>query len=135
MTAILTRLNMGLMKGSLEAEEIKAVDQVLADLASLKEPFLEAIAGGKPDLDVLFDEKVKSIRGVLEPFGPFLEAPSLRHTESNGSCSIYTEREGNEDFTQLFTQALTHLGGVMPSVEGLDQIWRPEQEVRISAGI
>ena len=66
----------------------------------------------------LFDEKVKLIKSLLEPFGPFLEAPSLRHTESIGRCSIYSEAETslNNDFENLFAQSLMSLGGEMPAV-------------------
>ena len=44
--------------------------------------------------DEVFDEKVKLIKESLEPFGPFLEAPSFKHMESIGRCSIYSEVEG-----------------------------------------
>ncbi len=88
------------------------------------------MAGEQINLEELFDEKVKSIKGLLEPFGPFLESPSFRHTESNGLCSIYSEVETcNEDFESLFVQSLMSLGGTVPTVDNIDQCWRPEQEV------
>ena len=84
----------------------------------------------KLKLDEVFDEKVKLIKDLLEPFGPFLEAPSLRHTESIGQCSIYSEVEApsEEDFEGLFVQSLMALGGDVPTVDHIEQLWRPEQE-------
>jgi hypothetical protein len=128
MTALLTKLHMGLIKNSPGVEEEKVVDQLFNDLMALKETFLASIAGGQANLEGLFDEKVKSIKCLIEPFGPFLEAPSLRHTESNGRCSIYTDLSGNDDFEGLFAQSLKSLGGAMPTVDSIDQCWRPEQD-------
>ena len=129
MTALLTKLNVGLTKGSLGGEEEKALNQAFGELMALKEKLLASIlADSHVNLDGLFDEKVKVIRSLLEPFGPFLEAPSLRHTESTGNCSIYTDLAGNDDFDQLFGQVLTNLGGEMPNVESMDGCWRPEQD-------
>lgn len=129
MAALLTKLNIGAIKGSLGIEEEKAVEQLYNDLMALKETFLSSIAGDPVDLDKLFEEKVTSITALLEPFGPFLEAPSLRHTENIGRCSIYSEVEvAEEDFEGLFVQSLMALGGSIPTFDSIDQCWRPEQE-------
>jgi hypothetical protein len=128
MTALLTKLNVGLIKNSPGVEEEKVLDQLFIDLTALKETFLASIGGSKVNLEELFDEKVESVKRLLEPFGPFLEAPSLRHTESNGRCSIYTDFSGNDDFDGLFVQSLKNLGGIMPSVDNMNQCWRPEQD-------
>ena len=132
MTALLTKLNMGLIKNSPGVEEGKVVDQVFDDLMALRKTFLGSIGGSQVNLEELFDEKIKSVKGLIEPFGPFLEAPSLRHTESNGRCSIYTDFPGNYDFDDLFAQSLKSLGGTMPTVDNMDQCWRPEQEAESS---
>ena len=132
MSALLTKLNVGLIKNSPGVEESKTVDLLFNDLMALKKTFLASIWGEPINLEELFDEKVKFIKSLLEPFGPFLEAPSLRHTESNGRCSIYSEVEAEgEDFKDLFVQSLMALGGGdidVPTVDDIDQCWRPEQE-------
>ena len=130
MAALLTKLNTGLIKNSPGVEEEKTVNQIFSDLTALKETFLASIADEQIKLEELFDEKVKGIKCLLEPFGPFLEAPSLRHTESNGRCSIYSEAETSvdEDFESLFVQSLMSLGGNVPTVDSIDECWRPEQE-------
>ena len=129
MTALLTQLNVGSFKGSPGAEEEKVVVKIQAELAAIKDAILGSIAGDDVKMDQLFDDKVKSIVGMLEPFGPFLEVPTLRHNESRGRCSIYRETEEvQEDFEGLFVQSLMALGGDVPTVDHIEQLWRPEQE-------
>jgi Mg-chelatase subunit ChlD len=130
MTALLSKINMGLVKGSLETEEEQTVSTLFQDLMTLKETFLASIAGEQVNLAELFDKKVKSVIGLLEPFGPFLEAPSFPYTEKLGSCSIYTEAEVplTSDFKSIFVQSLETLGGSVPAVDDIEQCWRPEQE-------
>lgn len=130
MSTLLTKINVGLIKNSLEEHEMKLVEQLFNNLAALKESFLMSIGGDSVDLDRLYEEKVEEITQSLDEFGPFLEAPSLRHTESIGNCSIYSEVETCEqdDFEGLFVQALMSLGGNVPTVDNIDQCWRPEQD-------
>lgn len=129
MSALLTQINMGAVKGSLDDAEANAVSKIAAELGALRETFLMVIAGDTLDVNALFDEKVKFIVNMLEPFGPFLEAPSLKHTEGLGRCSIYTTIEGAvDDFESLFVQSLMSLGGEVPTVDKIDQLWRGEQE-------
>ncbi|MCW3994754.1 MAG: hypothetical protein NWE98_01230 [Candidatus Bathyarchaeota archaeon] len=129
MTAQLTQLNVGLMKNSLSIEEEKTTKELASDLAALKNIFLESIVGKKTDFDSLFDGATESIKRLIEPFGPFLEAPSLKHTESIGNCSIYSEIESTEeDFKQVFMQALKTLGATIPEFNSVDECFRPEHE-------
>lgn len=129
MSALLTQFNVGLIKGSPAPEEERAVNQLFNVLTALKETFLSSIAGDPMDMDQLFDQKVEEVKCLLEPFGPFLEAPSFRHTETVGRCSIYSNVETADDnFEELFVQSLMALGGSVPTFDSIDQCWRPEQE-------
>ncbi len=130
MSALLTKTSMGLIKHSLDQEEEQAVTQISNNLTAIEEAVLCSIAGENVNLNNIFDEKVKEIKKLLDPFGPFLEAPSLRHTESLGRCSIYTETDHtiSSDFDDLFLQSLQTLGGTVPAKENIEQCWRPEQE-------
>jgi von Willebrand factor type A domain len=128
MTALLTKLNVGLIKNSPGLNEEKTVEQLFKDLQSLKEKFIAAMPGDKNNFDGLFDEELKFIIGSLESFGPFLEAPSFRHTEGIGRCSVYSEVEASDaSFESWFRQSMVALGGVAPT-ESMDECWRPEQE-------
>jgi hypothetical protein len=130
MTALLSKINIGLVNGSLGTEEEQVVNTLYRDLMTLKETFLASLNGEQINLAELFDEKVKSVTAMLEPFGPFLEAPSLPYTEQIGSCSIYTDAAMplNSDFESIFMQSLETLGGSDLAIDNIEQCWRPEQE-------
>jgi hypothetical protein len=129
MTAVLTKLNFGAVKGTLGIEEEQAANKVQAELTVAKGKFLSTLAGEQVDLGALLDEKAKTITNLLEPFGPFMEAPSLPHTEQIGRCSIYSEPDMSYDEVEgLFVQSLEALGGSIPTVDTIEQCWRPEQE-------
>ena len=130
MAALLTKLNVGLIKGSPDSEHEQTVNQIVKDSMTLKETFMASISDKKVKHEELIEEKIVSIKHSLEPFGPFLEAPSLRHTENIGRCSIYTEAEtpGDIDFEDLFRCSLETLSGGLPSIDNMDECWRPEQE-------
>jgi hypothetical protein len=129
MAALLTKLNLGLIKGSLGSDETQTVSQLFEDLMILKKKLLASIAGAKINLEELFDKTVKDLKRLLEPFGPFLEAPSLRQTESLGRCSIYSEVEVSaDDLEELFVKSLTNLSDGAIKIESYEQCWRPEQE-------
>ena len=129
MTALLTKLNMGVIKGSLVAEEGQTVNLLFQDLMMLKDKVLSSFAGEQINLEELFDEKVKNVTSALEPFGPFLEAPSLPNTEQIGKCSIYTEAEMPTNIESIFIGSLETLGGsTVPATGDMESLWRPEQE-------
>ncbi len=130
MTALLTKINMGTVKGNLSKEEEQAVNALSQEITKLKETFLASLAGEQINCEELFGEKVKGITRLLESFGPFMEAPSLRHTEQIGSCSIFTEAETHmdADVEGIFVQSLETLGGTVPAVDNIEECWRPVQE-------
>jgi Mg-chelatase subunit ChlD len=130
MTALLSKINIGLVNGSLGTEEEQVVNTLYRDLKTLKETFLASLNGEQINLAELFDEKAKSVTALLEPFGPFLEAPSLPYTEQIGSCSIYTDAAMplNSDLESIFMQSLETLGGSVPAVDNIEQCWSPGQE-------
>jgi Mg-chelatase subunit ChlD len=130
MAAILTKISAGKTKGSLSLEEEEAVNVVLSELASLKNSFLESFAKKQLDIESLFDEKTEKIERHLEPFGPFLEAPSLSYTEQIGLCSIYTNKEVffDSEIESTFIISVNTLSGKISAITSLEQCWRPEQE-------
>jgi hypothetical protein len=128
MSSLLTQLNMGSVKHSPGAEEGQTVGKLAFEMAALKKTFLNQIAGEAVKVDSVFDEKVKFIVDTLEPFGPFLEAPSLRYTESRGDCSIYSDLELDGDYAGLVVQSLAAMGVQVPNFESVEELWRPEQE-------
>jgi hypothetical protein len=137
MTTLLTQLNLGLTKGSPEPDQTQPINQILRELTTLKQTFLETISDQKINHEEVIQEKAKTITQLMAPFGPFLEAPSLRHTESIGRCSIYTETESTTklDFESIFRKSVETLGGTLPTVKSIDECWRPEQEAEASQAL
>jgi hypothetical protein len=133
MAALLTKLQVGKIKSSPGVEEEKTLNQLHEEFSTLKQTFSATFAEEqteqKMDWNKLFDEKVKAIEGMLDPFGPFLEAPSFRHTENIGRCSIYSDVElGVEDFEGVFFGSLKILGVTVSTEQNMEELWRPEQE-------
>jgi hypothetical protein len=130
MASLLTKLNVGLIKGVQDMEQEQTVNQVISELKDLKEMFIVLISEKKEIHHDLVDEKIEKIKNALEPFGPFLETPSFRHSENIGRCSIYTEADtpGSINFKDLFICSIEALGSSAPSFANIEECWRPEQE-------
>ncbi len=130
MTALLSMINIGTYKGSLATDEEKTVNSISKELTALKEIFLASFAGKQVNLQELFDQQKKDIKSSLEPFGPFLEAPSLNYTENIGPSTIFTEIENQNksDIDGIFRKSLETLGGSAPSNVAMESVWRKEQD-------
>ena len=129
MTSLLRSLWIGYSKTHPDSEEDLLVDQIVTELTKLKGSFLEKIASNEVESEKTFGGSYNQIMGLLDPLGPFLEAPSLRHTESLGPCSIYTDFSlDTPPFHEYFSSSLSLLGGTMQSVDNIDQLWKPEQD-------
>jgi hypothetical protein len=131
MAALLSKTNMGIVKGELSSEEEKISGELNTRLMTLKETFRASIAGEQIKVDELLYENVKSIREALEPFGPFLEAPSLPYTEQTGACSVFmgTEVPLDSEVEPVFRKSMETLGGILPPEIAFDSCWRKEQEL------
>jgi hypothetical protein len=131
MTALLSKVNMSIVKGSLSPETEKTVNELIMKLMTLKNAFTASLAGTPTNVEEMFDENVESIIKALEPLGPFLEAPSLPYTEQTGLCSIFTETEMLSDLEveSVFRKSLETLGGTVPLEGGIDSCWKREQGV------
>ena len=57
MAALLTKLNVGLIKGSLDSEQIQTVNQLVKDLMALKAAFMASISDQKVKHEELIEEK------------------------------------------------------------------------------
>jgi hypothetical protein len=129
MTTLLRNLWIDSLKTEKPSDEDSIIDQITNSITRLRGNFSDSIRNNKIDKDEVFDDNFSQIAGLLDPLGPFLEAPSLRHTESLGPCSIYTDFELScPSFQEIFTASLSHLGNPIPSFDNLDKLWKPEQD-------
>jgi Mg-chelatase subunit ChlD len=137
MAALLSRVNMGTVRGFLSSEPEKTVNELTTKLMMLKEAFAASLGGNPVNMEELFDENVNSITDALEPFGPFLEAPSLPYTEQTGLCSVYTETEAPSDLEieTIFRKSIETLGGTIPVEADIDSCWKQEQGIEASQAL
>jgi hypothetical protein len=131
MTALLSKVNMGAVKGFLSPESEKTLNDLTAKLMTLKEAFMSSLAGAPVEVEELFDENVEDITKALGLYGPFLEAPSLPHMEQTGLCSIFTEAVLPSDLEveSVFRKSLETLGGAVSLEGGLNSFWTREEEI------
>jgi Mg-chelatase subunit ChlD len=130
MAALLSKVNIGVVKGLLSAEPEKTVNELIMKLMALKEAFSASCAGTPINTEELFDENVNSITEALDPFGPFLEAPSLPFTEQTGLCSVFTETKTPSDLEgeSAFRKSMETLGGTVP-MQDINSCWKREQGI------
>lgn len=133
MTALLTRINIGTIKGTLNTEEEKTVNQLTEKACSLKEELMVALTIEGTEIDEIMNTTAKEIIQTLENFGPILEAPALHYTEQNGPCTIYSQNEMPSEFEleKIFRKSLETLGGTIPSEESVESCWRKEAHIEV----
>jgi len=134
MTALLSKVNMGAVKGRLQPEEEKAVNQLTEKVGALKEEIMMALAMESTEFGEAMANTANEITQVLENFGPILEAPSLQYTEYNGPCTIFSQNEALTELEkeQIFRKSLETLGGTIPSEDSVESCWRKESNVEAS---
>jgi hypothetical protein len=134
MTALLSKVNMGTIKGTLNSEEEKAVNQLTEKASALKEEIMMALAMESTEFGEAMANTANEVTETLENFGPILEAPSLQYTEYNGPCTIFAQNETLNELEkeQIFRKSLETLGGTIPSEDSIESCWRKESNVEAS---
>jgi hypothetical protein len=134
MTALLSKVNMGTVKGTLQPEEEQTVNQLTEKVSALKEEIMMALAMESTEFGEAMANTADEITATLENFGPILEAPSLQYTEYNGPCTILSQEETLTELEaeQIFRKSLETLGGTIPSEDSIESCWRKETNVEAS---
>jgi Mg-chelatase subunit ChlD len=130
MTAILRNCWCKNCVSTLDPKEETIVNKTLLSLRNLETLFSEAIHNDQVCLEQAFDDSFKQLSNYLESVGPFLEAPSFRHTESLGPCSIYADHELSDiSFEEVFKSSLLTMGNPIAVNDDLDKLWKPENDL------
>lgn len=131
MTALISKLNLGLLKGSLNENLGEIVDRLSAEFAALQDAFIASLNGEKIDVEYLSEQYLNSIKSALEPFGPFLESPSLPYTEKIGSCSIFNKSKmpSEVEIETIFRKSNAILGRLVPPKDELEKCWLKKVEI------
>lgn len=134
MTALLSSINMGVVKGTLQPKEEKAVNKLMDKVGALKEELMMALAMEGTEIDEVMNTTANKITQTLENFGPILEAPSLQYTEQIGPCTIFFKSGMPSDFETetIFRRSIKTLGGTIPSEDAIESCWRKETEIESS---
>ncbi|MCW4035379.1 MAG: VWA domain-containing protein [Candidatus Bathyarchaeota archaeon] len=134
MTALISKVNIGTIKGTLNSEEEQAVNEITTKATTLKDEIMMALAMEGTDFGEAMINTANDITQTLENYGPILEAPSLPYTEYNGSCTILSKTGMPSDFEmeQTFRKSLETLGGTIPSEDSIESCWRKETNVEAS---
>jgi Mg-chelatase subunit ChlD len=131
MTALLTKINIGTVKGSLNSEEEQTANELAEKAGALKEELMMALAMESTDFGEAMTNTANDIAQTLENFGPILEAPSLQYTEYTGPCTIFSKSRmpSSSEMEQTFRKSLETLGGTIPSEDSIESCWRKETNV------
>ncbi len=132
MTALLSKINIGTVKGKLDAEEEETANSLAEKASALKEELMMALAMESNDYSEMMTNTAKDIAQKLEDFGPILEAPSLLYTEYNGPCTIFSKNSNMPtelEIEQVFRKSIAVLGGTIPSEDSVESCWRKETNV------
>lgn len=134
MTALLSKVNIGIIKGVLRPKEKKAVNKLTKKLSSLNKKIMASLAGDEIKLDEVLNKTANYITQILESHGPILEAPSLQYTEQTGPCTVFSQCEIPSEFEieRVFRKSLKTLGGMVPPEESMESCWRKETNAEAS---
>lgn len=130
MTAILSRVFVGRLKGLLSEAEAALVEEVAERLSEVKSRFAASLSGGEVDVDEL-RETADWLVGRLREFGPFVETPCFPHVENASPCSIYVQRSAPQDLEvePYFMDAMEALGGASSGEGTMASCWRKQDDV------
>jgi hypothetical protein len=134
MTALLSQMNLGQIKGQLSREEAHSCNQLTATLTSLKKAILNSTIEDDDITDTLCEAK-NDVAEAIEPYGPITESPSLPYTEKTGPCTVFTQSDTlppEDEVEKLFKDSLTALGSDPSDVSSMNACWSKETDVAVS---
>jgi hypothetical protein len=128
MTSLLTMLNVGAPASLADNDANAVINQTFNVLTELRKCYSQSICSDSMvDVELIFETWFKKIIHLLEPIGPFLEAPSFKHTESLGACSIY-KQSVTGSLEDTFNSSLASLETSITHISDFNQIWKPEMD-------
>jgi hypothetical protein len=131
MAALLAKLNMGTVKGSLSSDEEKTLNQLNLVLNALKKTIFNSLSDKQVDLEEALTKAARKLSEGLESYGPFLEAPSLPYTERISPCSVFVQREmpSESETESAFRKSLETLGYTCPTEGSMNSYWKKEMDI------
>ena len=131
MAALLARFSIGIVKGGVSFDEEKTINRLNMVLSALKKTIFTSFSDKQVDLAAAMTEAAQKVAEGLEPYGPFLEAPSLPYAEKIGACSVFVHREmPSETETEIiFRKSLENLGCTRLVEGSMESYWKKEMDI------
>lgn len=133
MTALLAKVNIGTVKGTLQPREEEAVNQSSQKLNALKKGIKASLNTENTKIENLLEETKQAIAQTLESYGPILESPSLPHTETTGPCTVFPKLGPPTEFKleRIFRKSMENLGS-QTSGELIESNWTKQIDAEAS---
>ncbi len=130
MSALLSRVHMGTVKGKLSGEEGNTVEQLTTRLNLLAKDILMSLNGKEIKIDETIRETSDYVMQAIESYGPVLEAPCLPYTEQHGKSTVFIENEmpTDADVEEVFRKSMETYGGMNVAEGSIDSLWKKESD-------
>jgi hypothetical protein len=119
------------VKGGLSFEEEKTLNQLNSVLGALRKTIFTSFSDKQVSLEEAMTEAAHKIIQGLDPYGPFLEAPSMPYTEQIVPCSVFSHREtpSEIEIETVFRKSLDTLGCTRPLEGTMASYWKKERDI------
>jgi hypothetical protein len=130
MAALLSKMNIGFVKGRMSSGEEGAINQLARQLNILKAKTSASFAAEDVGVKEELEGAAAAVNRILESWGPILELPSLPYTEKIGPCTIFSTTESEvwpeSETLEVFKRSLETLGGTTPSDLPMESCWKKQ---------
>lgn len=130
MSALLSEIHMGMLKGKLSPEEANTVAQLNARLNLLAKDILMSLNGKEVKVEETVSEALNYVIQSIESNGPILEAPCLPYTEQHGKTTIFVDNETPTDaeIEKVFRKSMEAYGGMTASEDSVNSFWKSQSD-------
>lgn len=134
MAALLSKINIGLVKGSLLPKAEGIVSQLAREVSLLRGKIMASLGEGEIHITDVLSQTANEITQTLESHGPILEAPSLQYTEQTSQSTVFSQSSmlSESEIERVFKKSSETLGMIIPSEKSMNSIWKKETDMEAS---
>jgi hypothetical protein len=126
MVALMSKQNLGLVKGVLPKDEVTIVNQLTNKLRLLERKIKNSISGEDSSFDQLQKETAMTVAQTLESAGPILESPAFQYTEQAGPSTVFSNSSLSTriEVEKAFKKSFQILDGGIPREGAIESYWK-----------